>query len=166
MPLRFGTVFPSESLMAQSLEEHGDRLERMLHRVDGLVEMGIRVEQGAAGTAFPKEEAPREADRGTLSQSGRAYLERRRSEIDAAAAARSDAEKMLDAVRSIVGELAVESTRNVVLREGVLGHVACLVRRADISRFRVHVTASLVPAYPDRMFFVSGPWAPYSFADE
>lgn len=163
LPLRFGTTFPSEAALERSLAENADRFMRSLERVSGLAEMGIRVEQAPAVAG---RESTSDAEPGGSPQSGRAYLVRRKAEIDAAAASREDAAKVLDGIAAELSAVAVETTSSVVLRERVLGQVACLVRRPDISIFRTRVAESLVPRWKNHTLVVSGPWAPYSFVDE
>src|SRR5690606_25897561 len=102
LPLRFGMTFPGEDALVRSLTEHAERFEAMLERFSGVIEMGIRVERPAAAVqrVMPSKMEPEGPP-----QSGRAYLERRRAELDAAAAARAEAESVLTGIGDELKEL-------------------------------------------------------------
>ena len=165
LPLRFGTVFPDLVAVEQSLTENTDRFVGMLGRVSGRVEMGIRVE-GEMESGGPAWESPIPEGGDRSTQGGRAYLERRRAEIDASSAARKETERVLGGIEDSLSGFVVETTQSVVVRDGVLGHVACLVQTTDLSSFRTRVADTLVPDHPAHRIVVSGPWAPYSFVNE
>lgn len=160
LPLRFGTVFDSEVSVDLALAERAESFENSLERVRGLVEMGIRVERADGPPP------PAGVSAADVSSTGRAFLERRRTEIEAGAVARADAARTLDEIENDMRGLAVETTCTISVRNSLLGRVACLVHRADVPTFRAHITDVLRASRPDLRFAISGPWAPYSFANE
>lgn len=152
LPARFGTVFADEGALRDSLRERADSLQEALDRVDGRVEMGVRVLWDA-----PQPPPIMASPRG-----GRAYLEARKREMEAEAQLRRDATELLDEVdRTLLVERF--ATTRVVLREpGLAGTLAHLVHRQAFAEYRTAVEAAnlVLPAVELR---VTGPWAPYSF---
>jgi hypothetical protein len=153
VPVRFGTAFDDEQAARASLREREAELMESLERVAGRVEMGLRVEWDAA--------VPMTAASG-LPRSGRDYLLARRSELDAKARLRLEADALLDQVERCVAPKGSLSVRKLLPEVGVAGLLAHLVHRQETASFRSRVDVAR-RQLPHAVLRLSGPWAPYSF---
>lgn len=146
LPLRFGTMLAgTEALIAFLVEQHDD-LTAGLQRVQGRVELGVRV----------LGEPPRHRPRGE--GSGRAYLMARRDAHHRASRAAEDVHEPLAAV-------AHEARVRTPAAPPAILAAAYLVDRADVEAFKAHV-GSLAAARDDVSIVCTGPWPPYSFVPE
>lgn len=152
LPARYGTVFASEAEARASLRERETELVASLERVEGRVEMGIRVRWDAE----EGEPAP------GVARSGREYLLLRRSELEGRSALRARAEALLDEVEARVLPDEAESVRKLVPERGVAGLLAHLVHRREVRAYRLRVE-STQRELSLAVLQMSGPWAPYSF---
>jgi hypothetical protein len=151
VPVRFGTAFDDEQAARASLREREAELMESLERVAGRVEMGLRVEWDTPMTATSG-----------VPRSGRDYLLARRSELDARARLRLEADALLDQVEACVAPKGSLSVRKLVPEVGVAGLLAHLVHRQETASFRAQVEVAR-RQLPHAVLRLSGPWAPYSF---
>lgn len=151
LPARFGTVFPGEEALLATLRERLDALAEALRRVEGAVEMGVRV-------GWNEREPGRVEAAG---RGGRAYLEARRQEFEARDRLQERAEALLDEVEGALPE-PLASVRRVLPEPGVAGSLAHLVHKEGVRFFRVAVEEART-SVPGAELRLSGPWAPYSF---
>lgn len=156
VPARFGTVYADEAALRAGLRERAAELGEALARVHGRVEMGLRVEWEAPVLPAKK------AERGASVTSGRAYLDRRRAEIEAQEALRERAAGLLQEVEAIVAPEGYPTVRTLLPTQGVAGSVAHLVHRHAVGVYRGRVDEARA-AMPQVRLEVTGPWAPYSF---
>lgn len=156
LPVRFGTVYASEAALRASLRERESELRAALEKVNGRVEMGLRVEWKAS------EPAPSSTGAEGPVASGRGYLERRRAEIEVQAALLERASAVLDAVEARVASEGIPAVRTVLPAPGVAGLVAHLVHRHGVGEYRRRVE-EVQAELTDVRLRVTGPWAPYSF---
>lgn len=154
LPARFGTAFANEWELRASLREREGELLAALARVAGKVEMGLRVEWEEGGGQASSAEPVR---------SGRDYLEARRREVNARAALRERAERLLDEVESRVVQQGTVTVRTLLPEPGVAGVMAHLVHRHVVGVYRSRVEDAR-SAFPRVNLRLTGPWAPYSFA--
>lgn len=159
LPARFGQVVASEAELRAALSERRDALTAALKRVEGAIEMTVRMlvaastdepsAQGTGGTAFGK---------------GRAYLERvaavqrrERNVLESAEIAR-------DRVSSAVEGLVRAESFSGAVAGSSLATVSHLVPRENVDAYRRALLA-LRRDDPALAIMVSGPWAPYSFSE-
>ncbi|MET9618392.1 GvpL/GvpF family gas vesicle protein [Kitasatospora indigofera] len=166
LPLRLATVYLDDDRVSAMLDDRHDLLLDTLERLDGHLELGVKIYiDVASDTAPPSPPAPDP----TLSP-GRAYLRHRRAEQDVRHAAHLAAEQAVERIEAIARTYAVRRARHRV-QEGELAtgpgtnvsNDAYLVPIAHADAFRTEVTQSadgLAGVHVD----VTGPWAPYSFA--
>jgi hypothetical protein len=142
LPVRFGTVLEHDEAVRGFLTQQRDELDRGLGRVQGTVEMGVRVEwDGGAGDDAP--------------ESGTAYMLGRLAVLRSA---RAIADRLAP-LRSLarLARIAVMPRRDVA----VLGAYLVERRSADAFAERCeHLRHELAPAE----LACTGPWPPYSFA--
>jgi Gas vesicle synthesis protein GvpL/GvpF len=145
LPLRFGTRLESEEELATALSERREPLLRALARVRGRVELGVRA-------LVEREERP------LGERSGRDYLlgrvaEHRRSE------------QVARELHEPLAELAVASRRSERPPPPAIMVGSYLVEEAKVEHFRERADA-LGRRQQGVRVVVTGPWAPYSFAEE
>jgi hypothetical protein len=144
LPVRFGTWFESNDRLASEVAARAAVLRDALEQVRGCVELGVRV----ARTGH----APAAAHPAT----GTAYLQAR-------LAAQQEAERVAELVEARLAALS----RSVALREprDQLFNGAYLVEADTIEEFRRAVDA-LDAEQPELTIVLTGPWPPYSFAEQ
>ncbi|HEX5437393.1 MAG TPA: GvpL/GvpF family gas vesicle protein [Gemmatimonadaceae bacterium] len=157
LPARFGQAFDSDAALVARVRSREAELRRTMERVQGMVEMTVRIlSTGEAGaTAAPLRQP---------GMSGREYLsriaERERTWgawVEIAERARAC---VSEAVRSLVeAEAFAGPTRRA--RVAAISH---LVHRGNIAQYR-GALSSVGLGGAAVMLTVSGPWAPYSFAE-
>lgn len=168
LPMRLATVYLDDARVGAMLRERGRDFGELLDRLDGHVELGVKV------YADPREQEPTQgqdthSDASPISP-GRAYLRRRqtqrRSHQEAFRAAGAVAAQVPDRVPGLAldrvvhrpqqGELATVEGENIA-------NEAYLVPVDRVADFRTAVGA-LADDVPGVRIELTGPWAPYSFA--
>lgn len=159
LPARFGQVVPSEAELRAALSERREALTSALTRVEGAIEMTVRMLVPAATDDSPAQEIGG-APRGR----GREYLERvaavQRRERNVLENARIARDRVSSAVEGLV---RAEWFSGAVAGSG-LATVSHLVPRGNVDAYRSAVLA-LRSDDPALAIMVSGPWAPYSFSE-
>jgi hypothetical protein len=148
LPLRFGTTLGGEEELAGSLESRHDELVRALERVQGRVELGLRVVPAHAASGESRERGER---------SGRAYMLERLERHRRSEAVAAELHEPL-AAGARASRLRAQPAPPAILV------AAYLVDRDDVDRFRAQADA-LAAARDDVDVTVTGPWPPYSFSD-
>ena len=140
LPARFGGMHPDEERLREAAA--GRRLEAALARVDGCVELGLRV------LAPP----PRSPTPTSGAAYMRARLERRR-ELD----------RVAGELHAPLARLSRDATMSVGTTPRLLLTAAYLVERNRVATFR-ETLAALEKKHADVGVVCTGPWPPYSFA--
>jgi hypothetical protein len=149
LPVRYGTRLSDEAAAARALEEHHPQLAAALDRVRGAREVSVRVLGDAGQPANAFQDDPR---------TGREYLREKAREVEA----RSDVVvRVHDPLRAAARASVLRPAR----LSGELLRAAYLVGRQDVDRF-VALVGELQDANPDLQLLCTGPWPPYSFADQ
>lgn len=171
LPLRLATVFRDDSGVRTMMEAREDDFRRVLDRLEGRVEWGVKVyaepepTEAAQPTepARPQEEAP---------GSGRDYLRRRRMQTrareDVWQKAAAFAGRLHQTLSAFAEDSRLHAPQNAAL-SGASGqnmlNAAYLVPRADSEEFVELVDREKDDA-PGIRVELTGPWAAYSFTDE
>jgi hypothetical protein len=166
LPARFGTTFAGLPELRETLERHGPALAGGLARVQGCVELGLRVARSPE-----KPQAADEPFEGATSRpiapaapaAGRDYMRARLAEEQRRRGVRARAEALTTTVHEALAPLARDSTRQVLPRAGVFTVAAYLVHSTDVERFRARVR-DLAAEHSDFRFLCTGPWPAYHFA--
>ncbi|MCK7625861.1 GvpL/GvpF family gas vesicle protein [Streptomyces sp. RS10V-4] len=179
LPLRLATVYLDDARVRAMLDERGPAFAQALGRLEGQVELGVKVyaDPRAAAAAEPEPQAaedPATAGRTPPEPGapgpGRAYLRQRRQQRrrhqDAYRAAGAVAAGIRDRVATIAldrvahrpqqGELAGAAGENIA-------NDAYLVPARRVREFR-RALAGAADGLPGVRVELTGPWAPYSFA--
>ena len=162
LPARFGQVLVDEAELRTALSGRREALESALQRVDGAVEMTVRmlVRTGDRRAAAPdRTEADAQA-----ATSGRDYLQRiaaiQREERNVLAKAQIVREQVSSVVHGLV---RAESFASAAAGSSLVT-VSHLVPRENIDAYRSALQA-LRQDDAALAIMVSGPWAPYSFTE-
>ncbi|MFD9908950.1 GvpL/GvpF family gas vesicle protein [Streptomyces sp. NPDC059063] len=170
LPLRLATVFRDDSGVRAMLADESARLRRILDRIDGHVEWGVKVWLGDDGA---RRNGARDSG---ATESGRAYLRRRQAQ---ASAREESAERAEEFARRLHGDLAayvtdsrIHPVQSPALTDPAWGrnilNGAYLVRRTRAEEFLELLARSRSTecAQEGLRVEVTGPWAAYSFTDD
>ncbi|MEV0598034.1 GvpL/GvpF family gas vesicle protein [Streptomyces sp. NPDC050315] len=190
LPLRLVTVYRDEDAVRAALAAHTERFERLLSRLDGRLEWGVKAYAQQApdiSNRKPDDRKPAEAE------SGREFLRRRLRDRKAEGSALHEADGLARAVHDALTRAAEHSrlhrpqdgrlaeavaasgapdaagrapagARAAVPRGPNLLNGAYLVRREAAGAFAERV-GELAARSPALRLELTGPWAPYSFTD-
>ncbi|MFF0557666.1 GvpL/GvpF family gas vesicle protein [Streptomyces sp. NPDC004266] len=173
LPMRLATVYLDDVRVAGMLAARRDRFLDLLARLDGHVELGMKVYADAGAVTPPETDTETETETEAVAVAespGRAYLRRRRAQrrgtqdlYRAAAGVAEEAVRLAEGLsrarvvhRPQQGGLAPARGENIA-------NEAYLVPTGEVGRFTAALEAS-ADATPGVRVEVTGPWAPYSFA--
>jgi hypothetical protein len=172
LPMRLATVYLDDARVAQVLQERAESFGQLLDRLEGQVEMGVKV----YATPLPRMAAATSTWGGEPQNSpegqspGRAYLRRRQAERrrsrDAHRTAGEVAARLPQAAAPLARARAAHRPQQGELASRVgenIANEAYLVARSDVIGFR-GTLEGLADGAPGVNVEVTGPWAPYSFA--
>jgi hypothetical protein len=155
LPARFGQTFADEGALRCTLDERREGIEAGLARVRGAVEMTVRLLLDPA--------TPVAADR-PAAKSGREYMAWLRARHRVVEEAQQRAGFLQARVAQAVGGLARAEARSGASASGNSATISHLVACGDVTRYR-HLVHELTEREPELRLMLSGPWAPYSFAE-
>ncbi|MBT2418720.1 GvpL/GvpF family gas vesicle protein [Streptomyces sp. ISL-22] len=182
LPLRLATVFRDDSGVRSMMEAREDDFRRVLDRLEGRVEWGVKVYAEPESAQSPqspqspqsaKPTEPTETDRpDAKAMSGRDYLRRRRMQTrareDVWQRAAEFAGRLHETLSSFAEDSRLHAPQNAAL-SGASGqnvlNAAYLVPRADSEEFVELVDREKDDA-PGIRVELTGPWAAYSFTGE
>jgi hypothetical protein len=169
VPMAFGHVARSEDEVTRTLRRHRDDIRSELDRVDGKVEMSLKVKWDVENIfdhfvgvdqelaafrdrVFGRAHAPSQAEKIELGRMFEERLDREREE---------QTDHVVEAFDSWVSEVKVIPPKS----ETVIMDLAFLVERARLTAFgeRVCQVAGTFPAQV--LFDYGGPWAPFNFVE-
>ncbi|MFJ9142681.1 MULTISPECIES: GvpL/GvpF family gas vesicle protein [Streptomyces] len=166
LPMRLATVYLDDARVADMLVRKRSEFRELLGRLEGHVELGVKVyaDPRAAATPAPTMATPSGAG------AGRAYLRQRQAQQrDSQDAYRTASDLAARAARLAEGVAASRAVHRpqqgqLASRPGVnVTNEAYLVPREHTEQLRRELSA-LTEGVPGVAVEVTGPWAPYSFA--
>ena len=155
LPVRFGTLVRDESHLRRQLHDREEAYLQALDRVQGRVELGVRV-------LWVDTEPPSPPPART---SGRDYLMDRLKEERRFEARRAEARMQAGTLCERLHGLAVDAAVQITPTPGLLFSAAFLVDRENITAFGREV-AGLESESGFLRFLLTGPWPAYSFVGE
>ncbi|MGW2747299.1 GvpL/GvpF family gas vesicle protein [Streptomyces sp. NPDC001450] len=168
LPLRLATVFRDDSAVRTMIEAREDDFRRLLDRLEGRVEWGVKVYVESE----PQEPAEPAVPAATRPASGRDYLRRRRERTHAHEEQWRSAETFARTLHERLCRHAEDSRLHPPQNSGLSGvagrnvlNAAYLVRRADSEEF-VELVDRTKDEVPGMRVELTGPWAAYSFSGE
>ena len=159
LPVRFNTFLRAKESVIALLDERAQAFRSALGRVEGKVEVGLRVLWEAPG----KSEVS--VDQETWDGNpGTEYLYRRLREERRRAGIRGVGERVIREVQALFHSLAVESWLQRLPTDRLLFTGAYLVERYRVAAFREGV-AKAQQEFSYLRFLLTGPWPPYHFVN-
>ena len=156
LPVRFGTLVTEAQLESYVLARRA-ALEAKLAVVRGCAEMNVKVVSAREWTEPPAvtvgEEKP-----------GTAFLTEKRREILGGEARAEEAKRVAEWLSGQLGDLVQQTQLSKTPTDKMILAAAHLVRRDQVEQYRT-MLAQARNEQPELHFLVSGPWAPYSFAN-
>ncbi|MFF3644098.1 GvpL/GvpF family gas vesicle protein [Streptomyces sp. NPDC002564] len=169
LPLRLATVFRDDDGVRAMLEEGAERFHRVLERIDGRVEWGVKVHMDPVTSDEPSAAAPAKP------ASGRDYLRSRRTQRTAQderwQVAEGFARRLHDALARQADDSRLHAPQNQSLSRAPgrnILNAAYLVPRADSEEFveLVDRTKDDEDEVHGLRVELTGPWAAYSFTGD
>jgi Gas vesicle synthesis protein GvpL/GvpF len=164
VPMRLATVYDSDARLAGELTERAADLHRALTRVRSSHEWGVR-----GHVSEPTDSQP--ADERSMSP-GAAYLQRRRTQLNARENARREATRSAQAVYDELSRLAAGARLYPPQSPELTGQSAAMVLNAAYlvaddrsGEFQDQLT-ELARRHPALQLTLTGPWPAYSFVGE
>jgi hypothetical protein len=171
LPLRLGTVYQGDERVQALLENRRDEFEATLFRITGRTEWGVKLSVDPA--VFDAGEAPQPAPlAGAPAGSGTQYLLRRKAEEQSRQRRLDRAAALADEVHAALSSVAAASRRHAPQDARLSGHRGWMLLNGaylvDEGRDDELVAVVNRRHDPERgvRLELTGPWAPYSFAEE
>jgi hypothetical protein len=179
LPLRLATVFRDDSGVRTMMEAREEDFRRVLDRLEGRIEWGVKVYAEPQPTEAAQPAEPTQPEEGTETGrpergagSGRDYLRRRRMQTraheDVWQKAAAFAGRLHETLSAFAEDSRLHTPQNAAL-SGASGqnmlNAAYLVPRADSEEFVELVDREKDDA-PGIRVELTGPWAAYSFTGE
>lgn len=168
VPLKLFTLFSSDERALAHIRDDRERLERVLLRIEGCVEWGVRIhfDESRARDVLAAEAGTGGDGHGT----GTSFLLRKKMEKDASrtlvARLRSGADDAFEEL-SLSSADAVRRNPTGPNGERLLLDAAFLVRQARAAEFEAAVERCAARLGPQGCeLTLTGPWPPYNFAGE
>lgn len=169
LPVVFGTLVESEPQLRDFLRLNHDRLAGLLERIEGKVELGLKVYWDTANIFeyFVATHQELEAMRNRLFQPGRtATVEEKLALGEAFASALQQArQRHTRRVREALAPYCAEIRDVSPGDEQMIMKLACLVERDRQSQWEEGVRQAAMLFDDHYRFHYSGPWPPYNFVD-
>lgn len=163
-PLRLATICLDDDGVRRRMDEWYFALGQVLDRIEGRLELSIKVFAPLAPT-----EGPRTPD-ASSGIGGAEYLRRKKAAALSRLAAEEKALKVGETVHATLSDAAVASRVLPAQDPRLTGHIgamllngAYLVEADEVSVFETR-TRELRKEHPDVTLELRGPWPPYSFA--
>ena len=164
VPMRLFTLFRTDERAQEHVRRSARQLSRVLSRVDGCEEWGVRL------FAAPSPTRPMRTGT-TRPDSGRSFLERKRAQQhdtqeSLRGASRAALSVIRDLARAARDDRKLDVPADAAAKSRLLVDAAFLVRRDARDRFRAALSkASSLGRTRGLRLDVTGPWPPYNFVD-
>ena len=155
LPFRFGTVVTEDQLRSY-LTARRDALLAKLAKIRGCLEMNVRIISDQNGTE--------EVGAQVAEKPGTSFLLQKRREIAGSEARAAEAKNVAAWLDGLVGQFVTQKELKTNITNQLILTEAHLVERSLIERYRATLNEARRER-PELKFLVSGPWAPYSFAN-
>jgi hypothetical protein len=155
LPCRFGTVVTEEELL-KYLTVRRDALLAKLAKIHDCVEMNVRI--------ISDQNRTEEVEVQVAENPGTSFLLQKRREILRSEARAAEAKKLAAWLQGLVGEFVRQTEIKTNTTNALILTEAHLVERDLVERYR-ETLKQVRRERPELKFLVSGPWAPYTFAN-
>ena len=171
IPLRAFTLFASDESLRRHLESEGERLGKLLDRLDGKQEWTLRIEfdpQLWSEALVRRVDSLRAlSDEIATASSGKAFLLRKKLDDEKKRASREAEQQVMSEVeRDVLAKLACDTVAETRLqRSGAFPQINVLLDRDEEARLE-ELRDELARRYAAEgvTLALTGPWPPYTFA--
>lgn len=164
-PLRLATICFDDDGVRRRIDEWHTALNQVLDRIDGRLELSVKVFAPSTESRAPSEVTP-----GRTPGGGAEYLRRKKAAVEARQASEERSLQAAESIHHALAELSVAGRRLPAQDPRLTGHVgtmllngAYLVERDDAPAFE-RLVKELADRHHDLALELRGPWPPYSFA--
>ncbi len=169
LPISFGTVADSAPAIHKALAHHQQELLEQLYRVEGKVEMGLRVVWDVPNIFeyFVNTHPELRAARDRFFGGQREPTHEEKVEIGRMfdVLLQYEREACAQSVEEIIAPYCAEVKRCACRTEREAVNLACLLPREERAEFETHILAAASLFDSNHAFDYSGPWPPYNFVD-
>lgn len=165
LPVRFGTIFSSVAALTAALAARSATLYADLERLDGLVEIGVRVLWDGAARRTAADVAAHQAGADASDGPGAQYMRARMAEMATERQLRHAAQALVAAWADYLTPHVVALSTQVLVTAEIPASIACLVKRTDVAAL-VDVIAQAPQQAADIRAVCTGPWPPYHFVSD
>jgi len=163
IPMRLFTLFSSDARAQEHVRSQQRRLGRVLTRVEGCEEWGVRLYADDPAPPSPRVRA-------TAPDAGRRFLEHKRAQHRTARTVPAATTKAAQAIVRDLGKVARDLRRHAVPAAAAAGRMlvdaAFLVPQESRPRFRAVLARHASGARASGLrVSLTGPWPPYNFVD-
>lgn len=156
LPFRFGTLV-AEQQLRNYVTAKGPALAAKLENVRGCIEMNTKVIWQSEGVVAKRVQEVND-------KPGTTFLAQKRREILGSETRIAEAKRVVAWLEQHVGEIVRDERIEEGRTEKLIVAAAHLVERGALEQYRARLKAAR-EGRPQLHFLVSGPWAPYSFAN-
>ena len=156
LPFRFGTR-SSQQQLESYIGARSEALRSKLQEVRGCVEMNVKIISPRNWTEEPQASETQETP-------GTAFLAEKRREILGSQARATEANQVAEWLKEQLAAVAKQTQMQTTPTGKMLVAAAHLLEKHRVDEFRIKI-AEARRERPDLHFLLSGPWAPYSFAN-
>jgi hypothetical protein len=169
LPVSFGVVANNHEQVKAILKRHEDTLSEQLDRLEGKVEMSVRIALDVENV-FEYFVANYDALRNARDQifaKGRTPSQDERIEVGRLfeRILNSERERFADNLTNSLEDVCAEIKRSTLRSEGDLVHLTCLVPRKKVELFEQFVEMQAEQFSDDFAFSLNGPFAPHNFVE-
>jgi len=157
LPLRFGTLIAEEQLRNYACAKR-EALHEKFDSLRGCIEMNVKLISQAA-QAVVRQHLPQPADK-----PGTAFLVQKRREILGSETRIAEAKRLAAWLEEHIGDLIKEASIEQSRTDKLILAASHLLERGVVEQYRARLKTARAER-PELHFLVSGPWAPYSFAN-
>jgi len=159
LPMRFGTIVDDPNRLLSRLADQSEKLLKDLQRLDGKVEMALRILDNCSET---RAVLPPEPARDPNGGPGASYLRARMQNLYGTEAVRHSVGAVKRTIRDRLDPLSAEAVWDLDVAPVLPIKASYLVSRDGVTDF-VETVDAIAHGNPDILITCTGPWAPYSF---
>jgi hypothetical protein len=170
LPYRFGTVV-SRTRLESYIHSHNDSLQNLLTRVQGCVEMSVKIvwdvngiRESEAAVAVPERRENAERKAPCTKGAGTAFLLAKQGRMREEDRLRYRADEIASWLGTHLSPVVQESAVRVHPAEALVVAASYLVKRNNLPEYRKCLEHAR-EEQNDLRFMMSGPWPPYNFSN-
>jgi len=163
IPCRFGTLFPDDKKILMLLKEQHARLDALLTKLEGKIEVSIQAAFNLAATVAPEASKVEESE--DPLPKGVNYLLKKKEQFDIIKQLKEEADRFTQELNQVTSPLwSNVKVQKRSTSEALLLSLCYLVGHQELPAFK-RAYQGFKSGKPNLKLLYTGPWLPYSFAD-